>query len=336
MGDFWYRKKVLVTGGSGFIGSHLVERLVTRGAEVTATVRSSDDAADSTLHSVKDDVNIREADLSELSNCLEVCRGQEAVLSIAHVDGSVAFKRSYPALILRQNMLITLNMLEAACRSGAERFLLTSSAEVYPPGAPSPTPECEGFDNLGEQLDDGYAWSKRMSEFAAKLFAKQYGIKVAIARPNNVYGPGDYYDVNRGRVIPMFIRKALSADEPILIWGTGEQVRTFLYVDDVARGMLDLTERYATCDPVNLGGDDEISVRRLAELIAGLSGSRVEIRCDSSKPAGPARRICDISKAKQVIGFEPAVKLEEGLRRTIDCYNTMAFARSTARGVRAS
>jgi nucleoside-diphosphate-sugar epimerase len=316
MSDFWRGRKVLVTGGSGFIGSHLVDRLVNSGAQVTAAVYGEHTATEASAAPVR----VQEADLTRLDTCLEMCEGQSVVFNIAHVDGSVVFKRNRPAYILRQNMLITLNMLEAASQSQVERFLVVSSAEVYPHDAPNPTQESVGFGTMSDRLADGYTWSKRMSEVAARLYAKEHDIKIAIARPNNVYGPRDYFDEVKGRVIPMFIKRAIDRQEPIKIWGSGETIRTFLFVEDLTRGLVELVEKHCECDPVNFGGEEEISIRELAELVVRLAGSDVKIICDTDKPSGALKRMTDITKARELLGFRPAATLEAGLLKTIEAY----------------
>ena len=317
--NFWTGKDVLVTGGAGFIGSHLVRALVNLGARVSTTVYRGQETAER-IRDLEHVVSIHEADLSRIEDCVEVCRGKNAVFSLAHLDGTVEFKRSHPAQILRVNTLITLNLLEAAGRSGTERFLLTSSAEVYPGSASTPLREAEAFQDMTDRPTDGYAWSKRISELTVHTFAKEYGLQVAIARPNNVYGPGDYFDDNRSRVIPRFIRNIASGVDELKIWGTGEAARTFLYVEDLVRGLLLLAERHAQADPVNLSGAEEISVRDLAALIVRIFGREVRIVCQADKPSGPLRRKPDTTKAREILGFVPRIGLEEGLRRTIHSY----------------
>jgi GDP-L-fucose synthase len=327
MSSFWQGKRVLVTGGSGFIGSHVVEMLVEEGAQVTTTAWAGQNPSNLVnLQRVADHITTFAVDLTRLEDCMEACENQEVIFNVAHLDGSVAFKRAHPASIFRQNMLITLNMLEAACKNQVDRFLVMSSAEIYPPEAPVPTSETEGLRGLPDRLTDGYAWSKRMSESAAQFFAREHGLKVAIARPSNVYGPRDYLDPKRGRVIPMFIKRIFEGEGPLVIWGTGEQVRTFLYVEDLARGLLGLVEKYPQCDPVNLGGDEEITVKELAELVVRLSGKEAKIVCDPEKPSGPLRRVCDISKARHVLGFVPTVPLETGLERTVNFFRERYFS----------
>jgi GDP-L-fucose synthase len=315
--NFWTGKRVLVTGGTGFVGSYVVRALLGRGAVVTTTTFSRLTVPG--VDVLRERVAVVTADLREPHDCERIAAGQEVILNIAHADGSMLFKRKRPAYLFRQNMLITLNMLEAACRNGVQCFLLTSSSEVYPVEASAPIPETESFRGLSDRPTDGYAWSKRMSELATQLFAHEYGVPVAIARPANVYGPGDDPDPARGRVIPTFIRSVFEG-QPIVIWGDGEQVRSFLYVEDLARGILDLAEKHAVCSPVNFSGE-AITVRGLAEMIMRIAGRTVEIRCERDKPAGAPVRVFDNTKAEQVLGFRPAVSLEEGLTRTIAAYH---------------
>jgi GDP-L-fucose synthase len=322
MSGFWLGRRVLVTGAGGFIGAHVAALLAARGARITATTatRVSPERL-ATLCGLGCE-RIGPIDLTAPEACAAACRGQEIVLNLAHADGSVAFKRSRPAWIFRRNTLITLNMLEAAVAAGVERTLIVSSSEVYPAEATAPMTESAAVATVADRADDGYAWSKRLSELAASLYAQERSMKVAVARPNNIYGPGDHFDLERCRVIPSLIRDVFGSSERLLVWGSGEQVRTFLYVEDFARGVLDLTERYALCDPVNFGGEEEVTIRQLAELIVRLSGRRLAVVCDPRKPAGPPRRTVDTTKARQALGYRPSVPLETGLRLTIASYES--------------
>jgi nucleoside-diphosphate-sugar epimerase len=217
-------------------------------------------------------------------------------------------------------MIMTLNMLEAARIADVKRLLILSSAEVYPPDAKVPTKESESLANFPGPQSDGYAWSKRMSEFAAQLYAREYGLKVAIARPSNVYGPNDHFDQAKGRIIPVLIMKAIESSESIPIWGSGEQVRSFLYVKDLAKGLVELIDRFPEPEPVNFAGNEEITIRQLAELILQLMGKTAKISLETGKPTGPQRRVLDISKAKEELGWTPTTTLKKGLQATIEFY----------------
>jgi GDP-L-fucose synthase len=326
MSTFWEGRRVLVTGGNGFIGGWAVDKLLELRADLSVTVRPGTDST----WLRRRNLNILAADLEIPENCHAVCRRQEVILSFAHKDGSGDYKRRHPASLFRQNMSITFNLMEAAARSGVERMLITSSAEVYAPDSAVPTSEAAAFRNLEGTYGDGYGWSKRMSELAAALYSREYGIKLAIARPSNVYGPRDTVDLARGRVVPMFVLRVLRG-EPIVIWGDGQQVRTFLYVEDFVRGAIDLTERHATGEPVNFSGDEQITIGNLAATIARLAGQPLDICCQTDKPAGSPRRILDTTRATEVIGFKPRIGLEEGLRLTIDSYRHLgSLARAAA------
>jgi nucleoside-diphosphate-sugar epimerase len=314
MSSFWKQRKVLVTGGTGFVGSWAIDALVAAGADVSVAVRPATRA-----HGLRQEVEPIVCDLRDAHDCLRACHAKQVVFSFAHGDGSADFKRRQPASLFRQNMSISLNLLEAAAHQGVERVLITSSAEVYSPDVPPPTLEDSAFEHLERVMGDGYAWSKRVTEVAARLYSRQYGFRLAIARPSNLYGPGDSYDESRGRVIPMFIRR-IESGQPVVIWGDGEQLRSFLYVEDFVRGTLDLVESYSEGEPVNFASPEHVTIRDLALRIATIAGRVVDIRCELDKPAGAPRRMLDITRARQSIGFEPRVKLDEGLRRTILAY----------------
>jgi nucleoside-diphosphate-sugar epimerase len=317
MGGFWEDRRVLVTGAAGFIGSHLVDALLLRGAEVTAVTRRASRAGVLVaLRAATGRLVVTTADLVDPEACHRVCRGQEVVFSVAHMDGGLAFKQQHPASIFSHNIAVTLNLLEASRHQGVERMVVMSSSEVYGDAAWAPSRSDTAAGAAPDALD-GYAWSKRMSEFAAGLWEREYGLKVGIARAGNVYGPRDQSQPGKVRVIPNFITQALEERAPILIWGTGEQIRTFLFVEDLARGLLDLAERYPVADPVDFAGTQPISVRELAEMVVRLSGSQVGVVCDPSRPSGADKRMPDTTRAERILGFRPTVSLEEGLQRTI-------------------
>jgi nucleoside-diphosphate-sugar epimerase len=321
IGNFWNQTNVLVTGGSGFIGSHVVETLLDAGANVsltTSTRKIDPIRADPVNYDGR--ARVVRVDLTRVEDCKQVCRDQEIIISAAHVDGSAAYKQAHPASIFHENMLMTLNLLEAARFADVKRLLILSSAEVYPPDAKVPTEESESLAGITGLQSDGYAWSKRMSEFSAQSYAREYGLKIAIARPNNVYGPRDHFDQTRIRIIPAMIMKAIESNESLPIWGNGEQVRSFLYVKDLAKGLVHLIDKLPEPDAVNFAGDEEITIRQLAELILQLMGKTAKITLDAGKPSGPQRRVLDISRAKEELGWVPTTTLRSGLQSTIEFY----------------
>lgn len=319
---FWDGKKVLVTGGAGFIGSHVVEELLRRGSGVRVTV--ADDLRNGSLDNLS---NAREArletrDLFDHDACLAVCRGQEIILNLAARVGGVGYNAGHPGTMFRDNVRLSMNVLEAARIAGAERFLAVSSACVYTRHCSIPTPESEGFRDWPEDSNEGYGWAKRMAEFQAMAYHKEFGMKVAIARPYNCYGPRDHFDPESSHVIPALIRRILEGEDPIRVWGDGSQTRAFLYVEDLARGLLDAAELYAECDPVNLGNTEEVSIAQLIGRTLEACGSKAGVRFDPSRPVGQPRRNCDGEKAAAKLGFKPLVSLEEGLRRTVAWYRS--------------
>lgn len=316
---FWRGKKVLVTGGAGFIGAHTVEMLVKNGARV----RVADNLENSTLENlenVKDDIEFVRADLRDLDAAKRVCTRQSVVLNLAAKVGGIGFNQKHPGTMFRDNVLINTNVLEAARLSDVERFLVVSSACVYPRYCTIPTPESEGFKDEPECTNFGYGWAKRIAEIQARAYVQEYGMKIAIARPYNTYGPRDHFDPQISHAIPALIKRIFDGENPLVVWGDGEQSRAFLYVKDLARGLVETTEKYPLCDPVNIGTHEEIKIKDIVALIVRLSDKNPEIVFDTSKPAGQPRRNCDTRKAKEEVGFEARVGLEEGLMQTIQWY----------------
>ncbi|MFH1724566.1 MAG: NAD-dependent epimerase/dehydratase family protein [Elusimicrobiota bacterium] len=318
MTGFWDGKKVLVTGGAGFIGGHLVELLVHRGARVRVPQEPGKDL--SLPRELRPSVELLSGDLLDPGFCRKAARGQEVVMDLAAVVGGIHYNIARPASIFRDNLRLFMNVLEAARLEGAERFLVTSSASVYPRRCSQPTPEDEGFAGVPEPTTEGYGWAKRMAEFLGAAYRKEYGMRVGIARPQNAYGPRCNFDPKRSHVIPALIRRVVEGEAPLRVWGDGSQSLTFLYVTDLVRGLLAVAERHAEADPINLGSAESIRIRDLVKLICEAAGAEPEIVFDTSAPTGQPRRQCDTRKAEEVLGFRPEVPLREGLRRTVEWY----------------
>ncbi len=315
---FWKDKRVLVTGGTGFIGSHLVEELVEAGAHVRVSYTNSQHPEN--LVAVRKKVELLPADLYDSSLCEKVVKGQEIILNLAaHVAG-VEFNKLHPATLMRDNVWLQLNMLEAARKENVERFLIVGSACVYPMTATIPTPEEEGFVGEPEPANSGYGWAKRIGELLGQKYEEEFGMKIAIARPYNSYGPRDNFDPKTSHVVPALIRRVENGEDPLIVWGDGTPRRAFCYVTDFAHGLALCAERGIGKGAINIGTDNEVSIRELVELIVKLSGKNPRISFDTSKPNGRPRSNSDNTKAVREIGFVAKVGLEEGLKKTFEWY----------------
>jgi GDP-L-fucose synthase len=314
---FWGDRVVLVTGGAGFIGSHLVEQLVRSGAKVRVA-DSFESGSRKNLETIHRKVQILRTDLCEQENCIKACSGVDVVMNLAASVAGVEYNSTHSSEMFIKNTRIGMNMLEAARLSEVDEFLCVSSACVYSRNATVPTPETEGFLDDPEASNLGYGWAKRVLEVQSKLYANQYGMKIAIVRPFNTYGPRDHFGAQYGHVIPSLVSRVMKGESPLRVWGNGKQTRSFVFVSDVIRGILLAVERYATADPINIGSSEEVSIGELARLVVAAARSSASIIFDESKPQGQPHRCPDVRKAKAVMGFETMVQLKDGLRETID------------------
>lgn len=319
--DYYQGKKVLVAGGAGFIGSHVVDLLIGRGAQVTVPVRPTTNLQN--LLAVRDQITILPAELADRATVDAAMREQTVVF-----DFTMAARRGilhsarHHASMFRDTLLPFLNLIESARLAGVERFVVTSSPCVYPREVTVPTPESEGFRDHPESGNEGFGWAKRMEEYLGITYAQEYGMNIAIARPANCYGPRDNFWSDEVQVIPSLIRRLLRGEDPLVVWGSGKQTRQFVYVTDLARAILDLGEKYAAAEPVNLGSAEEITIGDLARTLVDLSGLRTRLVFDTSKPEGHSRRLADTRRASAVLGFQAAVPLRDGLRQTIEWYQS--------------
>lgn len=316
---FWSGRSVLVTGGSGFIGSHLVEALLDAGAGVRVAGR--DEARfRAVLGDRASQATYLQGDLSSPAFSTQACTGVEAVFNLAAQVAGVGYNRQHPGTMFFSNTVPGLTLLDAAAHAGVDRFLVVSSACVYRRDATVPTPEHEGFIDDPEPTNIGYGWAKRVLEVQAHCYARQFPMQIGIARPYNGYGPRDNFAWETSHVIPALIRKVVEGQDPVPVWGDGSQTRSFLYVTDFVAGLMLTLERYAVCDPINIGSDEEVAMSHLIELIVRLAGTGARIEFEPDKPGGQPRRRGDYTRAREVLGFEAAVPLAEGLRRTIEWY----------------
>jgi len=306
---FWDGRTVMVTGGAGFLGSHLVEDLRTRSDDVEIFVPRS-----------------REYDLREKSDIRRAFEdsGADTVIHLAASVGGIGANRDNPGRYFYDNAIMGVELIEQARQFGVDKCTILGTICSYPKHTPVPFSEEDLFDGYPEETNAPYGIAKKALLTQSKAYRKQWDFDSIYLLPVNLYGPRDDFDLETSHVIPAIIRKAIEArergDDAITAWGTGEPTREFLYVKDAAEGILDATEQYNRSEPVNLGSGDEISIRGLIETIVDLTGFDGDVEWDTSKPDGQPRRRLDTSRARERFGWEATTELEDGLRRTIEWY----------------
>lgn len=317
----WKEKRVVVTGGAGFIGSHLVEALARRDAKVTVLVRLEHPSSTS-LASVRDRIVLAPVSLEDDRGLRGAMGGADFVFHLAANTGpGVLYSSTHQATMCYDNLRPFLHVIEAARQAKVGRFVVCSSACIYPADAKNPIAEEEGFRGLPQESNEGYGMAKRMQEYLGSQYAKEWGMNVAIARPFNAYGPRDNFDPSVSHVIPALIRKVLAARDRVTVWGTGKATRAFLYVEDFVEGVIAVAERAPVATPINIGPAGMITIRDLALLIAKVSGKDgLALDFDTNKPEGQMQRSADTTRAETLLGFRPAISLEQGLRRTIEWF----------------
>lgn len=303
-------KNILVTGGTGLIGVPLVKRLIEQeGAKVR--VVSLDDS--SRCHPAAEFIRL---DLTEASNCMKACEGQEMVFHLAGIKGSPAMTAKRPASFFYPTITFNTHMLEAARRSGVKRYLFTSSVGVYGPA--EVFHEDDVWQTFPSPHDRFAGWAKRMGELQLEAYRIEYGWdELRVVRPANVYGPYDNFDPANAMVVPSLIRRAVDGENPLVCWGDGSPIRDFIFSEDVALGMLQVMLSDET-RPVNLGSGQGVTIKQLAEAVASELGD-VSIEWDTTKPSGDRKRLMDMTRA-QALGIHPQTSLAEGVRKTIQWY----------------
>jgi GDP-L-fucose synthase len=302
-------KRVLVTGGAGFLGSFLCPMLEERGGDVHVP-RS------------------RDFDLTEQSDVrrLMIETRPDVVIHLAAEVGGIGANRENPGRFFYANSAMGLNLIEESRRSGVEKFVQVGTVCAYPKFASVPFKEDDLWSGYPEETNAPYGIAKKSLLVMLQAYRQQYGLNGIYLLPVNLYGPGDNFDLQSSHVIPALIRKFVhardSGADTVDVWGTGTASREFLYIDDAARGIVLATELYESSDPVNIGAGREVIIRDLVEMIAAIVGFEGTIRWDASKPDGQPRRMLDTTRASESFGFTAQVELEDGLRRTIDWWKT--------------
>jgi GDP-L-fucose synthase len=305
---FWQNKRVLVSGGSGFLGSYVVEALRRRGVQdalLTIPRRATDD-------------------LRQWDSCRRVVEGQDIVIHLAATVGGIGINREKPGEFFYDNLMMGVQLMEAARQAAVKKFVALGTICAYPKFTPIPFREENLWDGYPEETNAPYGLAKKMLLVQGQAYRQQYGFQSIYLLPVNLYGPRDNFDPRSSHVIPALIKKCVDAIErgipAIEVWGDGSPTREFVYVEDAAEGIVLAAERYDGDEPVNLGSGMEISIRDLVETIARLTGYQGDIVWDSSKPNGQPRRQLDVGRAEQYFGFRAHTSFEEGLRQTIEWY----------------
>lgn len=306
--NFWKDKRVTVTGGGGFLGSFVVEKLRARGANQIFVPRSRD-------------YNLVQPD--EIARMLADSR-PEIIIHIAALAGGIGLNRAKPADLFYTNIMMGVPLMHQAWESGVEKFVALGTVCAYPKFAPTPFHEDELWNGYPEETNAPYGLAKKMLLVQAQAYRQQHDFNTIFLLPVNLYGPRDNFNPASSHVIPALIRKFVEAKEngehQVELWGDGSPTREFLYVEDAAEGIVLAAERYDGAEPVNLGSGREISIKNLAELIGKLTGFSGELVWNTEYPNGQPRRLLDVERAAELFGFRAGTDFEDGLRKTIDWY----------------
>jgi GDP-L-fucose synthase len=306
-------KTILVTGATGLYGRNLVPRLLEKGAKVRAVARRAPNPP------LPPEVEFRAGDLKEPGFARQAAKGCQGLFHMAGTRGSIGIQIKRAAEMLHDNTLSCFNALNAAREAGVERAVYVSTVSVYPPG--ERYVEDQAWSANPHPGNEFVAWSKRMAEKLIEAFDVQYGAKnFAILRPVNTFGPWDDFDPQTALVVPALIGRALSGENPLTVWGDGNAVRDFLYVEDAVDGLLAGYERGLGQGPINLGSGRGYTIREVVAAILRHAPPGTDVRWDTTKPAGEARKVADTKRAETILGFTPKIGLEEGIARTIAWY----------------
>jgi len=306
--NFWENKRVVLTGGAGFLGRVVKEQLEARGCKQIVVPRSA------------------QCDLRKTAAIrkLYAQARPDMVIHLAAVVGGIGANRENPGKFFYDNLMMGVELMEQARQMGIPKFVAIGTICAYPKFCPVPFKEEKIWDGYPEETNAPYGLAKKMLLVQSQAYRQQYGFNSIYLLPVNLYGPGDNFSWESSHVIPALIRKCVEAKERgeghITVWGTGRATREFLYVDDAARGIVLAAEKYNSSEPVNLGAGFEISIKKLVELIVKLTKFKGDILWDASKPDGQPRRCLDTTRARKEFGFEAKVSFEMGLKKTIAWY----------------
>lgn len=306
--DFWANRNICVTGGAGFLGSYVLEKLEARGAE------------DVFIPTIEKYNLVDPGDVQRLLKDSD----PDIMIHLAANVGGIGANQAHPAEFFYDNLMMGVQLMHQSWKRGIEKFVAIGTVCAYPKITPIPFQEDNLWDGYPEETNAPYGLAKKMLLVQSQAYREQYNFNSLFLVPVNLYGPRDNFNLETSHVIPALIRKALEAqdrgEDKLVVWGDGSPTREFLYAQDAAEAILLATERYNSSDPVNLGSGEEISIKSLAEKIVELTNFEGELLWDTSRPNGQPRRALDTSRAKERFGFEAQVKLNEGLQSTVDWY----------------
>ena len=310
--------KILVTGATGLIGTQLVNLLLKKEFKVRAISHKR-----KPNFIANENLEILNGDLTDSVFCTKICKEIDYIFHLAVETGSIVKNAKHPASIMTSTVLMDFNMLKAAHNEKIKRYLYCSCACVYPENIEEMVEE-KAWDGPPPQMHETISWSKRLSELHCRSYNKEFGDDIVIVRPSNTYGPNDIFDSENSHVISAFIKKAIDGIKPFTIWGSGEQIREFVFSRDVANGMISAMEKLCDVNPINLGGGTSIKIKDLAKIILSITGNNPEIKLEKDKPEGHKKRILNSKKAEELLNFKPTTSLEEGLEETIQWYKDNA------------
>jgi GDP-L-fucose synthase len=312
---FWSGKRAIVTGGSGFLGSFVVDKLRERGVQDIIVPRSAEyDLRDSNAINRMFQDKLGQLNLSDV-----------VLIHLAANVGGIGANRAHPAEFFYDNLMMGVQLMHESWRRRIGKFVAIGTVCAYPKVTPIPFKEENIWDGYPEETNAPYGLAKKMLLVQSQAYRDQYDFNSIYLLPVNLYGPGDNFDHENSHVIPALIRKfleaqSLGATNSVDVWGTGSATREFLYVEDAAEGILLATERYNQSEPVNLGSSMEISIKDLVDIVARTTGFDGSIHWDTTKPDGQPRRKLDVSRAERLFEFRSSTTFEDGLKRTIDWY----------------
>ena len=306
--NFWENKRVLITGGAGFLGSHVVKKLQQRHCHDIFVPRS------------------QTYDLREIEDTRKVLKDSnpDVVIHLAARVGGIGANRAHPAEFFYDNLMMSIPLFHASYQSGVKKFVAVGTVCAYPKFTPVPFREKDLWDGYPEETNAPYGLAKKMLLVQSQAYRQQYGFNSVFLLPVNLYGPGDNFDPGSSHVIPALIKKCLEGvkegKDEVIVWGDGSATREFLYVEDCAEAIILAAEKYDKSAPVNIGSAFEISIRKLVEMIAEITGFTGKIVWDTTKPNGQPRRKLDTSRAENEFGFRATTSFNKGLVKTIEWY----------------